>query len=94
MCFRSDLIHCNGECWSDHFQQNRANQPQRAWAGQPHQVKAINLYHFVIVKIFNFIVFFNQIVNRHPPFGNQIRESVIHLPKYEVILEQVKIRHN
>ncbi|CAF96372.1 unnamed protein product, partial [Tetraodon nigroviridis] len=28
------------------------------------------------------------IVNRHPPFGNQIRESVIHLPKYEVILEQ------
>uniref|UniRef100_A0A674N2S1 Probable ATP-dependent DNA helicase HFM1 n=1 Tax=Takifugu rubripes TaxID=31033 RepID=A0A674N2S1_TAKRU len=30
------------------------------------------------------------IVNRHPPFGNQIRDSVVHLPKYEVILEQVK----
>ncbi|KAM9323078.1 putative ATP-dependent DNA helicase HFM1 [Pholidichthys leucotaenia] len=29
------------------------------------------------------------ILNRHPPFGNQIRESVIHLPKYEVILEQL-----
>uniref|UniRef100_A0A3Q3WGG6 DNA 3'-5' helicase n=1 Tax=Mola mola TaxID=94237 RepID=A0A3Q3WGG6_MOLML len=29
------------------------------------------------------------IVNRHPPFGNQIRESVIHLPKYEVTLEQL-----
>ncbi|XP_076001011.1 putative ATP-dependent DNA helicase HFM1 [Genypterus blacodes] len=29
------------------------------------------------------------IVNRHPPFGNQIRESVINLPKYEVSLEQL-----
>ncbi|KAK2822171.1 hypothetical protein Q5P01_022236 [Channa striata] len=29
------------------------------------------------------------ILNRHPPFGNQIRESVIHLPKYEVTLEQL-----
>ncbi|XP_029929862.1 probable ATP-dependent DNA helicase HFM1 [Myripristis murdjan] len=29
------------------------------------------------------------IANRHPPFGNQIRESVIHLPKYEVSLEQL-----
>ncbi|XP_058487783.1 probable ATP-dependent DNA helicase HFM1 isoform X1 [Solea solea] len=29
------------------------------------------------------------IVNRHPPFGNQIKESVIHLPKYEVTLEQL-----
>uniref|UniRef100_A0A8D3A251 Probable ATP-dependent DNA helicase HFM1 n=1 Tax=Scophthalmus maximus TaxID=52904 RepID=A0A8D3A251_SCOMX len=29
------------------------------------------------------------IINRHPPFGNQIRESVIHLPKYEVTLEQL-----
>uniref|UniRef100_A0A3B3RKF1 Probable ATP-dependent DNA helicase HFM1 n=1 Tax=Paramormyrops kingsleyae TaxID=1676925 RepID=A0A3B3RKF1_9TELE len=29
------------------------------------------------------------IVNRHPPFGNQIREAVIHLPKYEVGLEQI-----
>ncbi|XP_030258654.1 probable ATP-dependent DNA helicase HFM1 isoform X4 [Sparus aurata] len=28
------------------------------------------------------------ILNRHPPFGNQIRESVIHLPKYEVTVEQ------
>lgn len=36
------------------------------------------------------IVDFTQILNRHPPFGNQIRESVIHLPKYEVTLEQVK----
>lgn len=33
---------------------------------------------------------FYQIVNRHPPFGTQIRDSVLHLPKYEVILEQVK----
>ncbi|XP_036409769.1 probable ATP-dependent DNA helicase HFM1 [Megalops cyprinoides] len=30
-----------------------------------------------------------MIVNRHPPFGNQIREAVIHLPKYEVSLEQI-----
>ncbi|XP_074544724.1 putative ATP-dependent DNA helicase HFM1 [Halichoeres trimaculatus] len=29
------------------------------------------------------------IVNRHPPFGNLIRESVIHLPKYDVTLEQL-----
>ncbi|XP_073346991.1 probable ATP-dependent DNA helicase HFM1 [Pagrus major] len=29
------------------------------------------------------------ILNRHPPFGNQIRESVIHLPKYEVTVEQL-----
>ncbi|XP_044076280.1 probable ATP-dependent DNA helicase HFM1 isoform X2 [Siniperca chuatsi] len=29
------------------------------------------------------------ILNRHPPFGNQIRESVINLPKYEVTLEQL-----
>uniref|UniRef100_A0A3Q1EIP3 Probable ATP-dependent DNA helicase HFM1 n=1 Tax=Acanthochromis polyacanthus TaxID=80966 RepID=A0A3Q1EIP3_9TELE len=29
------------------------------------------------------------ILNRHPPFGNQIRESVIHLPKFEVTLEQL-----
>uniref|UniRef100_A0A4W5NV21 DNA 3'-5' helicase n=1 Tax=Hucho hucho TaxID=62062 RepID=A0A4W5NV21_9TELE len=29
------------------------------------------------------------IVNRHPPFGNQIRDAVINLPKYEVSLEQL-----
>lgn len=29
------------------------------------------------------------ILNRHPPFGNQIRESVLHLPKYEVTIEQL-----
>ncbi|XP_069823753.1 probable ATP-dependent DNA helicase HFM1 [Dendropsophus ebraccatus] len=29
------------------------------------------------------------IVNRHPPFGNQIKESVIYLPKYGVSMEQV-----
>ncbi|XP_053293383.1 probable ATP-dependent DNA helicase HFM1 [Pleuronectes platessa] len=29
------------------------------------------------------------ILNRHPPFGNQIRESVMNLPKYEVTLEQL-----
>uniref|UniRef100_A0A8C5F9D6 DNA 3'-5' helicase n=1 Tax=Gadus morhua TaxID=8049 RepID=A0A8C5F9D6_GADMO len=29
------------------------------------------------------------IVNRHPPFGNQIKESVVNLPKYEVSLEQL-----
>ncbi|KAM3604074.1 uncharacterized protein V6R79_006054 [Siganus canaliculatus] len=29
------------------------------------------------------------IVNRHAPFGNQIKESVAHLPKYEVTLEQL-----
>uniref|UniRef100_A0A3B4EXM0 Probable ATP-dependent DNA helicase HFM1 n=1 Tax=Pundamilia nyererei TaxID=303518 RepID=A0A3B4EXM0_9CICH len=29
------------------------------------------------------------ILNRHPPFGNQIRESVIHLPKYDVMVEQL-----
>ncbi|KAM4552713.1 putative ATP-dependent DNA helicase HFM1 [Odontesthes bonariensis] len=29
------------------------------------------------------------IVNRHPPFGNLIRESVMHFPKYEVSLQQL-----
>ncbi|KAM4727735.1 putative ATP-dependent DNA helicase HFM1 [Anableps anableps] len=29
------------------------------------------------------------ILNRHPPFGNQIRESVTHLPKYDINLEQL-----
>nr|XP_057922081.1 probable ATP-dependent DNA helicase HFM1 isoform X1 [Doryrhamphus excisus]XP_057922082.1 probable ATP-dependent DNA helicase HFM1 isoform X1 [Doryrhamphus excisus]XP_057922083.1 probable ATP-dependent DNA helicase HFM1 isoform X1 [Doryrhamphus excisus] len=29
------------------------------------------------------------ILNRHPPFGNQIKEFVMHLPKYEVTLEQL-----
>ncbi|XP_067894141.1 probable ATP-dependent DNA helicase HFM1 [Heterodontus francisci] len=33
------------------------------------------------------------IVNRHPPFGNQIRESVIHLPKYELSVEQLSRYH-
>uniref|UniRef100_S4RD93 DNA 3'-5' helicase n=1 Tax=Petromyzon marinus TaxID=7757 RepID=S4RD93_PETMA len=28
------------------------------------------------------------IVNRHPPFGNQIKEAVQHLPKYQVRVEQ------
>ncbi|KFP29804.1 putative ATP-dependent DNA helicase HFM1, partial [Colius striatus] len=29
------------------------------------------------------------ILNRHPPFGNQIKESVLHLPKYELVIEQL-----
>ncbi|XP_072297913.1 probable ATP-dependent DNA helicase HFM1 [Eucyclogobius newberryi] len=29
------------------------------------------------------------ILNRHPPFGNQIREAVIHLPKYDLTIEQL-----
>nr|XP_028588650.1 probable ATP-dependent DNA helicase HFM1 isoform X2 [Podarcis muralis] len=29
------------------------------------------------------------ILNRHPPFGNQIKESVAHLPKYELTVEQL-----
>ncbi|KAM7161971.1 putative ATP-dependent DNA helicase HFM1 [Macrochelys suwanniensis] len=29
------------------------------------------------------------ILNRHPPFGNQIKESVLHLPKYELGIEQL-----
>ncbi|XP_051481595.1 probable ATP-dependent DNA helicase HFM1 [Apus apus] len=29
------------------------------------------------------------ILNRHPPFGNQIKESVFHLPKYELDIEQL-----
>eukprot|EP00079_Xenopus_tropicalis_P034809 XP_017948580.1 PREDICTED: probable ATP-dependent DNA helicase HFM1 isoform X1 [Xenopus tropicalis] len=29
------------------------------------------------------------IVNRHPPFGNQIKESVAHLPKYEIKFQQL-----
>ncbi|XP_041847498.1 probable ATP-dependent DNA helicase HFM1 [Melanotaenia boesemani] len=29
------------------------------------------------------------ILNRHPPFGNLIRESVVHLPKYEITVEQL-----
>ncbi|KAJ0012169.1 hypothetical protein NQD34_013144, partial [Periophthalmus magnuspinnatus] len=30
------------------------------------------------------------ILNRHPPFGNQIKEAVIHLPKYELTIEQAQ----
>ncbi|XP_078418024.1 putative ATP-dependent DNA helicase HFM1 [Cetorhinus maximus] len=33
------------------------------------------------------------IVNRQPPFGSQIRESVIHLPKYELSVEQLARYH-
>ncbi|XP_021346734.1 probable ATP-dependent DNA helicase HFM1 isoform X2 [Mizuhopecten yessoensis] len=33
------------------------------------------------------------IVNRHPPFGNQVRDSVTYLPKYELTMEQVS-RYN
>ncbi|XP_068055958.1 probable ATP-dependent DNA helicase HFM1 isoform X1 [Anomalospiza imberbis] len=29
------------------------------------------------------------ILNRHPPFGNQIKETVLHLPKYELEIEQL-----
>ncbi|XP_077134788.1 putative ATP-dependent DNA helicase HFM1 isoform X2 [Ranitomeya variabilis] len=29
------------------------------------------------------------IVNRHPPFGNQIKEAIMYLPKYELDIEQV-----
>ncbi|XP_054836336.1 probable ATP-dependent DNA helicase HFM1 [Eublepharis macularius] len=29
------------------------------------------------------------ILNRHPPFGNQIKESIAHLPKYELTVEQL-----
>ncbi|XP_074077793.1 putative ATP-dependent DNA helicase HFM1 isoform X1 [Macrotis lagotis] len=29
------------------------------------------------------------ILNRHPPFGNQIKETVMHLPKYELKVEQI-----
>ncbi|XP_043859042.1 probable ATP-dependent DNA helicase HFM1 [Dromiciops gliroides] len=29
------------------------------------------------------------ILNRHPPFGNQIKETVIRLPKYELDVEQI-----
>ncbi|XP_066048584.1 probable ATP-dependent DNA helicase HFM1 isoform X3 [Chamaea fasciata] len=29
------------------------------------------------------------ILNRHPPFGNQIKESVLHLPKYELEIKQL-----
>lgn len=30
-----------------------------------------------------------QIVNRHLPFGNHVREGVAKLPKYELTIEQV-----
>ncbi|XP_078502361.1 putative ATP-dependent DNA helicase HFM1 isoform X3 [Lissotriton helveticus] len=33
------------------------------------------------------------ILNRHPPFGNQIREAVMHLPKYELSVEQIVRYH-
>ncbi|MEQ2185398.1 hypothetical protein GOODEAATRI_017781 [Goodea atripinnis] len=67
----SDSVNCDGECWTHQSQQNRANQPQRAGAGQH-----------------------SNILNRHPPFGNQIRESVVHLPKYDINLEQVSVTAN
>ena len=28
-------------------------------------------------------------MNRHPPFGNQIRDAVAKMPKYELNIEQV-----
>ena len=34
-----------------------------------------------------------QIVNRHPPFGNQLRDMVTGLPKYELTIEQVSLFH-
>ncbi|XP_027693877.1 probable ATP-dependent DNA helicase HFM1 [Vombatus ursinus] len=34
------------------------------------------------------------ILNRHPPFGNQIKETVIHLPKYELEVEQISRYNN
>ncbi|XP_062373208.1 probable ATP-dependent DNA helicase HFM1 isoform X2 [Sardina pilchardus] len=34
------------------------------------------------------------IVNRHPPFGNQIRERILALPKYELHLEQLPVYSN
>ena len=30
------------------------------------------------------------IVNRHPPFGNHVREAVRGLPKYELCIDQVR----
>ncbi|KAL7984928.1 hypothetical protein Chor_003498 [Crotalus horridus] len=33
------------------------------------------------------------ILNRHPPFGNQIKESVVHLPKYELNIKQL-VKYN
>ncbi|XP_044288180.1 probable ATP-dependent DNA helicase HFM1 [Varanus komodoensis] len=33
------------------------------------------------------------ILNRHPPFGNQIKELVAHLPKYKLMVEQLA-KHN
>ncbi|XP_077189164.1 putative ATP-dependent DNA helicase HFM1 isoform X2 [Paroedura picta] len=29
------------------------------------------------------------ILNRHPPFGNQIKEAIAHLPKYELTVQQL-----
>jgi len=29
------------------------------------------------------------ILNRHPPFGTQIKETVMYLPKYELEVEQI-----
>ncbi|XP_053403072.1 probable ATP-dependent DNA helicase HFM1 [Mercenaria mercenaria] len=29
------------------------------------------------------------IVNRHPPFGNQVKDNISKLPKYELVIEQV-----
>ncbi|XP_060602890.1 probable ATP-dependent DNA helicase HFM1 [Ruditapes philippinarum] len=29
------------------------------------------------------------IVNRHPPFGNQVKDNIAKLPKYELVIEQV-----
>ena len=29
-----------------------------------------------------------QVVNRHPPFGSQVRDHVLKLPKYEVSIDQ------
>lgn len=33
-------------------------------------------------------------MNRHPPFGNQVRDSAMHLPKYELYIDQVKLGYN
>lgn len=34
LCFRPDTVSSHGWCWSHQSPQNRANKPQRAWAGQ------------------------------------------------------------
>lgn len=59
-----------------------------------HDEVIMSLSLVTVVVLTHIYLFVCQILNRHPPFGNQIKEAVSKLPKYEVSLEQVTCIYN